>query len=115
VDSAVGAFTATDGRVDGQALVLAGRQAIGFAEGAAAVGKAIGKEVKYVPVPHEAAKQAMVGMGFPEWIVDGYVELSVGFEDNFANTTTDGVEKLAGHAPRSFEQFAAEFAGVWRG
>jgi uncharacterized protein YbjT (DUF2867 family) len=115
VDSAIGVLTATDGRFDGQAFVLTGPQPIGFAEVAAAIGKAIGKDVKYVPVPHEAAKEAMIGMGVPEWIVDGYVELSVGFENNFANTTTDGVEKLAGHAPRSFEQFAADFAGVWQG
>jgi uncharacterized protein YbjT (DUF2867 family) len=115
VDSAIGVLTAADGRFDGQAFVLTGPQSIGFAEIAAAIGKAIGKDVKYVPVPHEAAKEAMMGMGLPEWIVDGYVELSVGFENNFANTTTDGVEKLSGHAPRSYEQFAADYAGVWQG
>ena len=115
VDAAIGALTATDGRFDGKSFVLTGPQAIGFAEVAAGIGKAIGKNVKYVPVPHEAAKQAMMGMGFPEWIVDGFIELAVGFENNFANTTTDGVKTLAGHAPRSFEQFARDFAGVWQG
>ncbi|MGH7614387.1 MAG: NAD(P)H-binding protein [Gemmatimonadales bacterium] len=114
VDSAIGALAATDGRFDGKSFVLTGPQSIGFTEVAASIGKAIGKDVKYVPVPHEAAKQAMVGMGVPEWIVDGFVELAVGFENNFANTTTDGVKTLAGHAPRSFEQFARDFAGVWQ-
>ncbi len=115
VDAAVGVLTASDGRFDRQSYVLTGPQAIGFAEVAAGIGKAIGKEVTYVPVPHEAAKQAMLGMGFPEWIVDGFVELAIGFEHNFANTTTDGVERLAGHPPRGFERFAADFADVWRG
>jgi uncharacterized protein YbjT (DUF2867 family) len=114
VDSAIGVLTATDGRFDGQEFVLTGPQPIGFAEIAAAIGKAVGKDVKYVPVPHESAKQAMIGMGMPEWIVDGYVELNIGFENNIANTATDGVQKLAGHAPRSFEQFAADHAAVWR-
>jgi uncharacterized protein YbjT (DUF2867 family) len=89
-------------------------EAIGFAEVASSIGKAIGEDVEYVPVPHEAAKEAMVGMGVPEWIVDGYVELSIGFENNFANTTTDGVATLAGHAPRSFEQFAFDSRSVWQ-
>ena len=115
VDSALGVLAADDGRFDGQSIVLTGPEAIGFAEVASYIGEAIGKDVKYVPVPHEAAKEAMVGMGVPEWIVDGFVELAVGFEDNFANTTTDGVEKLAGHAPRSFKQFAQDFRSVWQG
>lgn len=113
VDAAVGVLTATDGRFDGEAYVLTGPESIGFADVARYIGKAIGKDVEYVPVPHEASKEAMMGMGFPEWIVDGFVELAIGFENNFANTTTDGVEKLAGHAPRSFEQFATDFKGVW--
>lgn len=115
VDSALGVLTATDGRFDGQSYVLTGPESIGFAEVASTIGKAIGKEVRYVPVPHEAAKEAMMGMGFPEWIVDGFIELAVGFENNFANTTTDGVRTLAGHAPRSFEQFTLDFRGVWGG
>ncbi len=114
VDSAVSVLTARHGQFDGQSFILTGPQAIGFADVAAGIGKAVGKDVSYVPVPHEASKQAMMDMGVPEWIVDGYVELSIGFENNFANTTTDGVEKLSGHAPRSFEQFAVDFADVWR-
>jgi uncharacterized protein YbjT (DUF2867 family) len=102
VDSALGVLTAVDDRFDGQSFVLTGPEAIG-------------KDVQYVRVPHYASKEALLGMGIPEWIVDGFVELSIGFENNFANTTTDGVETLAGHAPRSFRQFAADFRGVWEG
>lgn len=115
VDSAIGVLTATDGRYDGQSFVLTGPESIGFAEVAAAIGEAIGKEVKYVPVPHEGAKDAMLTLGMPEWIADGYNELSTGFENNFANTTTGNVQKLSGHAPRSFRQFARDFASVWQG
>jgi len=113
VDAAVGVLTATDGRFDGQTVLLTGPRPIGFAEIAASIGAALGKDVQYVPVSHDAAKQAMVGMGMPEWIVDGYIELNRGFEKGFANTTADGVERLAGHPPRSFEQFARDFASVW--
>ncbi len=114
IDSAIGAITATDGRFDGKTFILTGPESIDFVKVAAGIGKAIGKEVNYVPVPHEAAKQAMLGMGLPEWIVDGFVELAEGFKNNFANRTTDGVETLAGHKPRRFDQFAQDFADVWR-
>jgi len=114
VDAALGALAAPEGQFDGQSFVLTGPASIGFADIATAIGRAIGKDVTYVPVPHEAAKEAMVGMGLPEWVAEGYVELNMGFENNFANTTTDGVRTLAGHSPRSFEQFARDFAGVWQ-
>jgi hypothetical protein len=71
------------------------------------------KEVKYVDVPGDASLQAMTGMGVPEWIAKGYVELSEGFSENFANSTTKNVEILTGHAARSFEQFANDFAQVF--
>jgi uncharacterized protein YbjT (DUF2867 family) len=113
VDAAVGVLTAANGHFAGQCFVLTGPKPLGFADIAKGIGRAIGKDVKYVPVPHEVAKQAMVGMGMPEWIADGYIELNKGFEQDFANTTTDGVARLAGHPPRSFEQFARDFASVW--
>jgi uncharacterized protein YbjT (DUF2867 family) len=113
VDAALGVLTAENGHFKAQEFVLTGPRPVGFADVAAGIGRAIGKEVRYVPVPHEAAKQAMVGMGLPEWIADGYVELNRGFEDGFANTATDGVARLAGHPPRAFDQFAQDFASAW--
>lgn len=115
VDSAIGVLTARDGRFDGRSFVLTGPEAIGFAEVAEAIGRAIGRQVKYVAVSHEAAKEALLAMGWPEWIVDGYIELFIGFENGFANTTTDSVQMLAGHAPRSIQRFARDFADVWAG
>lgn len=114
VDAAVGVLTAANGKYAGRSFVLTGPAPIGFAEMAAGIGKAIGKDVTYVPVPHEAAKQAMLGMGMPEWIVDGFVELNKGFETGIANRATDSVEVLAGHPPRSFEEFARDFASAWQ-
>ena len=42
---------------------------------AAAYTSELGKEVTFVQVPNEAAKKAMLDMGFPEWQVDGIIEL----------------------------------------
>ena len=73
------------------------------------------KDVKYVGVPGEAALESMLGMGFPEWIAKGYIELSVGFSENFANSVTENVVTLTGHPARSFEQFVRDFAQVFNG
>jgi uncharacterized protein YbjT (DUF2867 family) len=113
VDAAIAVLTADDGRFDEQSFVLTGPEPIGFAEVARAIGDAIGREVEYIAVSDEAAKEAMISMGMPEWIADGYVELAIGFRNGFADTATDNVRNLAGHPPRSFQRFARDFASVW--
>ena len=75
--------------------------------------RVVGKEITYVPVPHEAAGEAMLGMGLPEWVVEGFAELAERFTSGFADLTTGNVEKLAGHPPRDFEQFANAFRQAW--
>ena len=115
VDSAVGVLTADDGRYDGETVVLTGPQSIGWNTIAEEIGNVAGKPVQYTAVPHDTAVQGMVGAGVPEWIAEGYGELSVGFEAGYADTTTDGVRRLAGHDPRSYAEFARDFAGVFAG
>jgi uncharacterized protein YbjT (DUF2867 family) len=113
VDVAVAVLTGSGH--EGKSYILTGPQAISFHDVASTFSKVLGKEVKYVSVPGEAALESMVGMGLPEWIAKGYGELSEGFSENFANSTTENVATLTGHPARSFEQFARDFAQVFGG
>lgn len=113
VDSAVGVLTSNGSEYHGERITLTGPASIGFADVAEILSRVLGKEVSYVPVPHEAALEAMKGMGLDEWIAEAYVELSVGFKAGYADTTTDGVERLAGHPARDFETFANDFKAAF--
>lgn len=115
IDSAVGALTAEGDAFKGKEFVMTGPESIGFANVAEKIGAAVGKPVQYMAVPHEMAIETMTGMGMPDFIVQGFAELAVGFEAGFADLTTDSVQQLAGHAPRSFDSFAADFKGVFGG
>jgi len=66
-------------------------------------------------VPHEASKESMRGMGFPEFIVDGYVELSQGFSQGFADRTNSNVKVLSGHPARSIDVFTNDFQSFFQG
>ena len=46
-----------------------------FGEVAAIFSEALGRQVRYVQVPFEAAKQSMLQIGFPDWNADGVMEL----------------------------------------
>lgn len=100
---------------EGKDYILTGPEAISFHDIANTFSKVLGKDVKYVNVPGEAATQSMVDMGLPEWIAQGYTELSEGFSENFASKATDNVANLTNHPARSFEQFARDFAPVFGG
>lgn len=113
VDSAAGALTRKASEVEGETFVLTGPEAVGFADVAETLSRVLGKGVTYVPVPHEVAAEALLGMGLPEWVVGGFGELAEGFANGFAELTTDRVERLAGHPPRAFERFVRDFEQVW--
>ena len=83
---------------------------------AASFSKAIGSDVKYVQVPYPAASESMIGMGFPAWMVKGLLELMKLVDSNSPaaiGDTTD-LEALLGHAPTSFETWAASVAGGFK-
>jgi uncharacterized protein YbjT (DUF2867 family) len=113
-DIADAAFAVITGEgYEGKEYILTGPEAISFNDVAEIFSKVLDKEVKYVNVPGDASFRSMVGMGMPEWIAEGYVELSEGFSKNFAGRTTKNVEILTGHPARSFEQFAHDFVQVF--
>lgn len=113
VDSAMGALA---GKAEqGKEYILTGSQSISMSDVATSFTRVLGKQVNYVAVPHEASKESMIGMGFPEFIVDGYVELSKGFSKGFADTTTNNVELLSGHKARSIDDFTGDFKGYFGG
>ncbi len=100
---------------DGKTYVLTGPASISLHDVADGLTKALGKQVTYVDVPPEAAREAIVGMGIPEWDADGYLELFEGYSEGFADMTTPHVERLTGHPARSFETFARDFAQAFGG
>lgn len=99
----------------GKGYILTGPQSISFHEVAAALSAALGKPVQYVDVPLAAGKQAMMGMGMPEWIADGFVELMADFAENWADRVSPDVAIVTGHPGRSIEQFARDHAQVFGG
>ena len=78
---------------------------------AAAFGEALGKTVTYNRVPYEDAKKAFMGMGFPEWQVDGIMELFKLMDagDSVISTTDIGdYQKITGETPTSLKTWVAQ-------
>ena len=106
----VAAKVLTEPGHEGKTYGLTGPASISYHDIAAGLSKALGKEIKYVDVPLDAAREAMVGMGLPDWYADAYNEYNKAFSEGLGDFTTKDVEEIAGHPARSYATFARDFA-----
>ena len=110
-DFAVHVLT-TEGH-EGKTYTLTGPASLTLHQVAAAIGEAVGMEVKYVPVGVEAARQSMLGVGMDEWSVNLLCDYFIAYGANWGDLVTDDFQRVTGQAPRSISQFARDFAGAF--
>jgi uncharacterized protein YbjT (DUF2867 family) len=109
----VAAKVLTEAGHEGKTYGLTGPSSISVRDIAAGLSKALGKEVKYVDVPLETAREGMVGLGLSEWFADALNEYNKAMSEGLGDFTTNDVEEITGHPARSYETFARDFAQVF--
>jgi uncharacterized protein YbjT (DUF2867 family) len=112
-DVAVEALTGV-GHV-GQVYELSGPRLITFAEAAAELSKASGRDVRYVPITSDEFAAMLAGAGLPDDYVSGLTGLFTEIMDGRNEYLADGVQRALGRAPRDFSDYARDTAatGVW--
>ena len=112
-DVAVAALT-EEGHA-GQLYELTGPRSLTFAEAAAEISKATGREIRYVPVSLEEHAAEATEHGVPAEVVELLTYLFAEVVDGRNASTTDGVRRALGRQPRDFADYAREAAstGVW--
>ena len=113
VDVAVKVLT-EDGH-EGKSYDLTGPESISFHDVAAGLSKALGRQVNYVNVPVEAARDGIISMGMSEWFGEAMAEYFQAFSEGYGDFATDEVRLLTGNPARPFEAFARDFAQVFGG
>ena len=88
-----------------------------FGDVAAAFSEALGKQVNYVRVPYEAAKVAFLGMGYPEWQVDGIMELYKLIDSGSPVINQADVSEytqITGEQPTDLKTWVGQVAGAFK-
>jgi uncharacterized protein YbjT (DUF2867 family) len=111
----VAAKVLTEEGHEGKVYTLTGPAAISFYDVAEALSEVVGKEVSYIDVSLEKAKEAMLNRGIPEWRADALNEYAKAHSEGYSNFTTEDVEQLTGHPATSYKKFATYFERVFRG
>ena len=99
----------------GKIYELNGPEAVTQAELAERIAKHSGRPVNFVDIPREAHRKAMLDLGMPEWQVTALIELQDYYVSGRAAEVNGLLAQLLGRAPRTLEQFLAEYAGEFRG
>lgn len=101
----------TSDRFDGKAWDLTGPEAVTYADVAAALGKTLGKPVRYAAIDDATFVAEWAAAGMSEAyakalsVIFGYVRL------NYPARVTDAVETLTGDKPRPFDAYIRDNAG----
>lgn len=115
----VGAATAkilgAPGSHVGKTYELNGPEGFSYAEVAQHISRVTGQEVKFVDIPEEAQRKAMLDMGMPEWQVTALLDLQQYYAKlGKGGEVTDTLAKLLGRAPITLDQFLQENKDAFR-
>jgi uncharacterized protein YbjT (DUF2867 family) len=112
-DVAVAALTA-DGHV-GQAYELTGPRLLTFAEAVDEISRAVGREIRYVPISLEEFPAAAAEQGVPGELIELLTYLFGEVLDGRNARVADGVRRALGRQPKDFADYARDAAatGVW--
>lgn len=108
--AAVAAAALTGEGHGGRTYDLTGPEALTHGEMAEKLSGAVGREIRYVDVPPQAMMEALINFGLPRWQVDGLIEDYAHYRRGEASTIATGVHNATGASPRSFDDFARDYA-----
>ena len=99
----------------GKTYELNGPEAFSYGEVAEHISRVTGQEVKFVDIPEEAQRKAMLELGLPEWQVTALLELQQYYSKlGKGGEVTDTLAKLLGRAPIALDPFLKESKDAFR-
>ena len=112
--AAVAVKALTETGHEGKSYTLTGPAAVSNTQIAQILSDDLGREIRYVDLPPQQFKQALLGAGVPEWSADALINLQDFYRAGKAGSVTNEVEKLLGRKPTSFEQFSRDYRDAFR-
>ncbi|CAN7271804.1 NAD(P)H-binding protein [Mesorhizobium sp. LjRoot246] len=99
----------------GQLYELTGPRLLSFADAVAEIGKAAGRDIRFVRISHDEFTAAVASHDLPPefgWLLN---ELFTQVLDGRNESLTDGVQRVLGRAPKDFSTYATETAAsrIW--
>ncbi len=110
----VAAKALSGGEHSGKIYELNGPEAVDYTELARKISKVAGREVKYVDIPMDALRKALLEQGMPDWLVAALLDLQQYYLSGKGGETDGLLQKLLGRAPITMDEFLKENAAEFR-
>ncbi len=105
----VAAQALTSSKHAGKIYELNGPEALTYGELAEKIARASGRLVRYIDIPVEQQRQALLDQGMPEWQVTALLDLQAYYTGGQGGAVDDVLANLLGRAPITMDQFVVEF------
>jgi uncharacterized protein YbjT (DUF2867 family) len=99
---------------DGKSLPITGPEALSYAEMAAKIGAAIGKQVGFEAISEEQVRQRMTESGDSEEMVVAHLSIYRAVREGRLAAATDDVERILGREPIGFDRWVHEHLEAFR-
>ena len=98
---------------DEKTYVLTGNELVSYSDIAKKLSSSTRKDVTYVDVPLEQTKKTMLDRGMPEWLATELVGFQAAVAAGRAAGISTDVETVLGRPPRTFDDFARDYAAAF--
>jgi uncharacterized protein YbjT (DUF2867 family) len=112
--AAVAAKALRSGEHDGKTYELNGPEALTYTEIADKISRLAGISARYVDIPVEVQRKAMLDQGMPDWQVTALLDLQAYYTGGKGGTVDGVLQGLLGRLPITIDQFLKEFASEFR-
>jgi uncharacterized protein YbjT (DUF2867 family) len=112
--AAVATRALTTREYDGMALPITGPKALSYAEMAAKIGAAIGKQVGFEAISEERVRQRMTESGDSEEMVVAHLSIYRAIREGRLAAVNDNVERVLGSKPIAFDRWVQDHAEAFR-
>ena len=112
--AAVAASALQGAEHDGKTYELNGPEALTYTEVAERISRLAGVAARYVDIPAEAQRQAMLDRGMPEWQITALLDLQAYYTGGQGGSVDGVLEGLLGRPPIGIDRFVEEFAAEFR-
>lgn len=112
--AAVAALALKGAEHAGEVYELNGPEALTSSEIAGKIASHSGRSVKYVDIPMDAQRKAMLDMGMPDWQVTALVELQQYYLSGKGGEVDSTLKNLLARSPITMDEFLKENAGRFR-
>lgn len=111
--AAVAAAALTEDGHENKIYNLTGPEALSHKEMAKKLSAALGRQIQFADVLPEAMREALNSAGFPDWQADGLIEDYAHYSRGEAAEIASGIQDATGKPPRTFEDFALDYASAF--